>query len=197
MDEKGKKLVYFIGMLFVAVAFISSYAAVGNNGVTTATSTSTVAPSRTYFVSGAANGIVSGYSNGATLTLENASFSAGAANALMALERNGSISSYIDLSGSYQVLLASMNAYSLQQAMDTLLNSGNATSVNASTYVALPRSIDLYLGKQMVPVTLTQANFSVNMHPLKPLNTTIKFNINTIISANGTVFDNQITLKQA
>jgi hypothetical protein len=196
LDEKKKKLIYFLGTLFVAVAFISSYAAVGSFA-STSTVTTTITASRTYFVSGSANGVVSGYSNGATLVLSNSSFSAKAGNVLTALEDNGSISSFIDLSGNYQVLLSTMNAYSLQQYMDKQLNSSNATSVNASTYIALPSKVELFLGSQAIPVTLTQTNYSVSIYPLLPLNTTVKFNLNAIVSGNGTVYNNQLTLKQA
>jgi hypothetical protein len=90
-----------------------------------------------------------------------------------------------------------MNAYSLQQVVNRRLNSINATYVNASTYVVLPSKVQLSLGSQTVTVTLQQVNYSVDIYPLMPLNTTIKFNLNAIIAGNGTVYDNQLILKQA
>ncbi len=197
MDPKKKKLIYFLGTLFVAVAFVSSYAAVGSFATTSTVTTTIAAPSKTYFVSGTANGVVSGYADSAILVLSNTNFSSDTSNVLTALEDNGSISSYLDLNGSYQVLLASMNAYSLQQVVNKKLASSNAVYVNTSTYVMLPPKVQLALGSQIVPVPLSQRNYSINIYPLMPLNTTIKFNLNAIIAGNGTIYNNQLTLKQA
>ncbi len=197
MDEKKKKLIYFLGTLFVAIAFVSSYAAVGSFATTSTVTTTIAAPSKTYFVSGSANGVVSGYSSSAVLVLRNSNLSSAASNALAALEGNGSISSYLSMNGSYQVLLSSMNAYSLQQDINRRLNSSNATYVNASTEIVLPSKVYLALGSQTVAVTLPQRNYSINVYPLMPLNATIRFNLNAIIAGNGTIYNNQLTLKQA
>jgi hypothetical protein len=197
LDEKKKKLIYFLGTLFVAIAFVSSYAAVGSFATTSTVTTTIAVPSKTYFVSGTANGVVSGYSSSAVLVLRNANLSSAASNALAALEGNGSISSYLSMNGSYQVLLSSMNAYSLQQDINRRLNSSNATYVNASTEIVLPSKVYLALGSQTVAVTLPQRNYSINVYPLMPLNATIRFNLNAIIAGNGTIYNNQLTLKQA
>lgn len=197
MDEKQKKTLYFIGTVVVAIAFVSSYASVGSFATTTSTTTTITAPSKTYFVSGIANGVVSGYSNAGTLKLNNLNLSSETSNILAALERNGSISSYIGFNDSYQVFLGTMDAYSLQQYVNGQLNYTNATTMNASTYVTLPSSVTGALGGQSVPIKLQHTNYSVSIYPLLPLNATVTFKLNAIVSGNGTVYNNQVTLKRA
>ncbi len=198
MDEKLRKRLMFLGTLFVAIAFISSYAAF-NYSTSTVTSTTTTTATKTYFVSGTANGTVSGYSNGA-LVLLNRSANASVGNAtvkiLSGLEANGSISSYIELNNSFQVLLSTINAYSLEQLVDTGLGSNSIASVNASSYIVLPSRMTLYLNTQSVAVTLQQTNFSINLYPISPVGTKVKLKINALVAPNGTVYDNQVILSK-
>lgn len=188
----------FLGSLFVAVIFLSSYGAFNNNTATTSSTTS-IANVKTYFVSGSSNAIVVNYSNVATL-LVNKSVNASSSNQILAtlntLESNGSINSYIEINNSFQIFLSTINAYSLEQLFYTKLGSNKTTAVNASSIVSLPKTITMYLNKQSVPMHLTQTNYSMNIFPLRQVGNTIKVSLNAIVTANGTVYQNQITIKQ-
>jgi hypothetical protein len=199
LNENRKKQIIFIGTMFVAVMFISSYAAFGNNSnYTSSSSTTTVSNLKTYFASGAANGIVSGYSRGATVELSNSLTNATTGNQIVGIlstmQANGSISSYLEFNNNFQVLLSTMNAYSLQQILQKKLNTPNVT-VNASTYVVLPSRITLIISTIAAQIALSQTNYSISILPLKPPGTSIKININAIVWQNGTVANGQITLK--
>ncbi len=116
-------------------------------------------------------------------------------NIFSGLESNGSISSYIAQGTNFEVLLSTINAYSLQQVLYTKLNSTKIATVNATSSVTLPARLTLYLSTTAEPILLAQRNYTVNIFPLKPLGTSVKLDINAIVWANGTVEDNQVTLK--
>ncbi|MCW6160318.1 MAG: hypothetical protein LVQ95_04500 [Candidatus Micrarchaeales archaeon] len=197
MEEKKKKIVTFIGTLFVAIMFVGSYAAFNNNSgnSSTSTATTTVQGGATYFVSGNANAVVTGYSQLATVSLEsnNTALSSLASNELAQLQNNGSISNYVAQGNGFQIFTQNMNAYKLQQLLASKLGSANV-SVNASTSFSLPRTLPLTYRNQIVDVKLTNTNFTAPASPLQDIGTNVTVVVHALVYANGGIYDNQITI---
>lgn len=192
MNSKTKKLLIFLGTLFVAISFISGYASVNNNYNISSTSTTSV-PAKADFASGVVNGIVSGYSNSATLRLNGSTANSNTANEvsglLVELQDNGTINSYDNngFNNSYQVFLSTINAYQFAELVNSKLSSNTITIVNASSTVTLPSKVTLSVNGQQVPnILLTLRNYSVNLSPLKAINSTVRVKINTLVWLNGT-----------
>lgn len=200
MNEKMKKFVITAGSVLVGIMFIASYTALGNNNPgSTTVATTTVASGATYYVTGSANGIVAGYADLATIAFakNSSSVSSQVGNFLSTLETNGSISNYISQGNGYEVFTGSLDAYQLQQAVYRNLSSNSIAIVNATSTVTLPRSIPLYYRNQIVNIRLPQTNFTVSLSPLPPPNTSVAFIIHAIVFANGTVYNNQISVSRA
>lgn len=196
MDEKTKKVLMFVVTALFALTFISSYASFGNNNVNYNSSGSTTAKNQaTYFVAGTANGIVAGYAPGVTVIVKNKTAFGAVGNTLTAMQANGSISNFVTLNNTYQIFTQKINAYSLQQVIFSRVNS-TMLAVNSSSYVTLPQVISLNYSKQTVQVHLLQTNFSVQVSPVAAIGSTVHLSVHALITANGTVLNNQITLKQ-
>ncbi len=199
LDDKKKKAIMFWGTMLVAVMFISSYAAVGNNNVTSTrnTTTSTVNV-RTYPAFGTANGVIVGYGQGATLMF-NKSVNATTGNQIVSLlgslEANGSINSYNPIANSnFSILLGTANAYGIQQLFRSKLSWGNSISVNSTSTLELPSIVKLYVSTQAASVRLSQTNYTVYMYPLRPPGTIVNVSVKATITANGTVYQNQLVV---
>ncbi len=197
MDDKKKKIVTFIGTLFVAIMFVGSYAAFNNNSgnSSTSTATTTVQGGATYFVSGNANAVVIGYSQLATISLESNSsaLSSRASNELAQLQNNGSISNYVAQGNGFQIFTQNMNAYRLQQALVSKLGGSNV-SVNASTSFSLPKILPLIYRNQIVDVKLTNTNFTAPTSPLQDIGSNVTVIVHALVYANGDIYNNQITI---
>lgn len=192
LNTRTKQLLMGLGTLFVALAFVSSILAYGNNNAQTSATTS-IAAVKTYFVAGSVNAIVSGYGSTASITVSNqiANGTAIIGNVLSNLQSNGSISNYLVQTNSFQVFLAKMNPYQLQTLVDGAVNS-SGLNFTASTYVTLPKAIKLYYNTQAIPVYPQQLNYSESITPLPSLGSNISVNVQALVVANGTIFDNNI-----
>jgi len=197
LDEKSKKrLTTFLLSLFVAVIFIGSYAAFGNISTGNSTSTTTVHIGQTYFVTGSANAVVSGYSSAAEVqVIGNDTIVSMVGNTLTQLQNNGSVSSYFQYGTGYNVFLNSYSPYQLQQLLYGMYPT-NTIRVNSSTYVSLPKTIPLYYSTQQVQVGLPGRNYSVSMAPIIAIGSNVPVAIKAIIFANGTLYNNQITVNE-
>ncbi len=191
MDKK--KTLELIGTIFITVIFIASYAAFGSNGSNT-TSTTTITPQKTYFVSGTANGTVNGYGAGITIQIMNQSAASAVANVLAEMQSNSSISTYVSTAnGSYEAFAQNINAYQLQQALYKRTNA-NSVSVQALTTFTLPVSITMYYNTQAIPVTMPQKNYTVTLSPLVGTGSQIRLRLQALVTANGTIYDNQLNI---
>ncbi len=187
-----------IAGLILASAILLSYASFGNNNITSTNSTTTLKNVATYFVGGTANGMVAGYSPSLSVVAKNLNQSAIVSNVLSMLEANGSVSNFVGSNRSYQVLMGNMNAFSLQQILYRKANP-NYTTVNASAYLLLPPSISLvfYKNNQTVIVYLVQRNFTVQLTPVRAVGANVPVVVHALVTDNGTVYNNQLTVKSA
>lgn len=192
--EKLKRLILFIGALFVAVIFISSYASFSNNsGNGGSTSTTTLKQQSTYLVYGNANAIVINYSYVAGIFNVNVSESNTINATLGNLQLNGSVSNYLFQNSTYRVELDTISPYTLYLLISNTINGSNAT-VGATAYVKLPSAIVAYYGSSPVSVALQKSNYSIFLNSVEPINTIIPLKVTALISGNGSVYDNQVEL---
>ncbi len=196
MDSKTKKIVFFIGSLFVAVLFLSSYAAFSNNNVSQGSVTSTTKSPQTFLLTGSANALVAGYGDvasvNATSNITNHSASI-IANEISSLQANGEIVSYSNAGSNYRVELANITPYYLQQRLYNLTGLYNSIDVGASTTLTLPSKLGLYYGNSLTPVTLQNLNYSLYMDNVKALNSTVNVNILALVEPNGTVYQMKLS----
>ena len=194
MDAKRKKMIFLFGSIFVAIIFLSSYAAFNNNN-TKGTSTTTIKPPTTYFSIGSSNAVISNYSDIAYVKLLNNSN--GSENTfteiISRLVSNGSVLNYIYSNYSYEVVLSTISPYGLQQLLNanTMLN--GTVAVGSTIYVTLPRSIILVpVGSgQAIPVSLNNRNYSVYTANVSAIGSTVNVSISALLERNGSVYNNQ------
>ncbi|MGD0510597.1 MAG: hypothetical protein ABSA33_02035 [Candidatus Micrarchaeaceae archaeon] len=192
MDAKKKKMIFFIGSIFVAIIFLSSYAAFSSNSAKT-TATTTIKVPATYFSTGSANAVISNYSDIAYVTLHNSTnYSRGAlTKVISALVSNGSALNYIYANNSYEVVLSQMSAYQLKELLNKNSTLGGVT-VGSTTYVTMPKSVTLYYGAQPIPVNLNSRNFSIYMNEIGPVGDVVSLSVSALLERNGTVYNNEI-----
>ncbi len=181
-----------LGALFVALIFLSSY--ISSSNIAGATSTTTKAPA-TYLAIGASKATITGYSAGAYIALHNQSNSTiELLNAtLSVMETNGSISNYIRIGDNYQVTLSGIDAYALQQnirAVPALALS----NITASAHLLLPSNAILYVNSYPVNIMFNRRNYSASITRLKSVGSIINVSVFALITANGSVYNNQVRL---
>jgi hypothetical protein len=189
--NKGKKLIMFVGALFVAVIFLSSYMTSSNSpGTTTSTK-----PQNTYLAIGKAPAAITGYGSSAYVSLSNQSNGTieSLNKTLSELEANGSISNYILVGNGYQVALSGISAYALQQSIRNITALSHS-DLAATAYLLLPSNEILYVNSYSVNVALGRRNYSIGITGLKPVGSYLNVSVFALITANGSVYNNQIKL---
>lgn len=146
VEAKTKKLVFFIGAIFVGIIFLTSYGFSNNNSGNTSTTTVKAASQPTIFATGYANAVITGYSQVANVKPVNGSNATlNRLDAIMSkLEANGSIDNYVYVNNSYEVYGSSLSAYALQRFLSAALNSSNSVTVGSTADIMLPASISLF-----------------------------------------------------
>lgn len=198
MDAKKKKIIFVLGAIFVAVIFLSSYAAFSNNG-TAATTTSTIKSESTFYAFGSSTAIVTNYSDIANVTLINSTNSSKGqvSNAISELEANGTVQNYIYTDNSYQVVLSSISPYQLQQFIYNKTNMTNTISVGSTAFVMLPGNVTLYYTNQPIRVSLANRNYSLYISKAVAINTTVNVSISGLLARNGSIYDGQFRVAYA
>ena len=196
MEEKTKRKVLFIGAVFIGLMFVFSYLGVsGNVPTSTSSSTTTISNERSFFASGTANATITGYAGTATLRMmSNATATSNAvATILSSMRNNGTIQNYINDGNVYDLILGNVSAYALQQALYAQLNSTNAITLASTANARLIGSADLFVGGQelFVPINGT---YQLNFTPLIPVNSPIKLGVQALLTQNGLVYNNQVTV---
>lgn len=196
MEDKTKKIIFFIGSLFAALIFITSYAAFGNNSNTT-TSTTTVSSANTVFVYGTANGVVVNYSYTTYITASSKNQVEALNATLNALTANGTVSSYVQVnSTAYQAILSGMNPYQFSRYLSGAFNYSNV-SVGGLAYVRLPGTVNMYYGAgSAVPVAFPAKNYTVPLLDAVPIGSNVPIKIQVLITTSGTIYNNQIRLSE-
>jgi hypothetical protein len=191
--NKRRNLILFIGALFVALIFITSYAAFSNNG-TNSSSTSTIVSAKTFFVTASANAVILNYSYLASIYNVSANQTIKMNATLDSMQSNGTVSSYFYSNSTYRVILQGINAYQLS----LLLHNTTNAKVGSLAYLRLPKQVNAYYtGSSSIPVTLPSSNYSVFLNNIVPPNTTIPVTLTALITANGLVYNNQVRITLA
>lgn len=194
MDTKKKQLIFLVGSIFVAVIFLTSYAAFSNNNSGT-TSTSTIKSSQTFFAVGNANAVIFNYSDIAVVALSNSSNSIrdNVNTTMSQLESNGSLQDYI-YSGSnntYQVVLSTISAYGLQQLLYSNATITNSVSVGSTASILLPSTVTLHYTNVPITISPPNRNDTVYLKNVKRIGTVINVSISALLGRNGSVYNNQ------
>jgi hypothetical protein len=196
MDQRKKKILLFIGSLFVAVIFLTSYASFGNSGTATS-STTTMGNVHTFFVSGSSNAIITGYKAPVHVRINSNSSTADAQvlKTLSKLESNGSIN-YFGSNKSYEVYVSTIDAYSLQGLLLSVVNQSGAIAVTANASVELPLNITLYsTSSYPIRVNLNDRNSSIDMTGgLRGVGSMINVSVSAIVTSDGSIFNNQLSV---
>ncbi len=192
-----KRITTFLLSLFVAIIFIGSYAAFNNNSTFgTSSASTTVQSGQTYFVTGTTNAVVTGYGDAADVLISgNTSATTAVGNVLQAMQANGSISSYFPYGSGYNVFLNTINAYSLEQALDNA-TTANTVSVNATSYVTLPRTVLMYYNTQQIRVSLSDQNYTMTILPLQMVGSNVSVSVRALVTVNGSIYNNQVSVSQ-
>jgi hypothetical protein len=191
MDKKRKQLIFLLGSVFVAVIFLTSYAAFSNNNGSSS-STSTVKPSTTFFALGNSNALIINYSDIAVVIPKNSNSSKNNVTAILSgLETNGSVQNYIYSNGSYQVVLATISAYGLQQLLYRKTGQPNSITVGSTATVFMPSNVVLYYTNVPVVVAPPSRNYSVYVKSVKSPGTIINVSISALLNRNGSIYNSQ------
>ncbi len=199
MEAKTKKIIFFIGAIFVGVIFLTSYAAFSNNNAGNTSTTTIKAPTQpTIFATGHSNAIITGYGQVANVKLLNISNStANKVDALMsALEANGSIDNYLFTNNSYEVYSSSLSAYALQGYLNANMNSSNSIAVGSTAEITIPSSIVLYYSNSSPPVSvpLIDRNYTLYLNNVTKIGTNINLSLSALITENGLLYNNQLRI---
>jgi hypothetical protein len=197
MNDKTKKTILFIGSLFAAIIFVSSYAAFGGNSSTSTTTTS-IPLANTVLVYGTANGIIENYSFSAFIGITNKSEGNNLNNTLNRLSLNGNVSSFtLFNSTTYQAVLSGMNPYQLSIYLSNALNVSNVP-VGGYAYVRLPATVDMYYGSGYeVPISFPVKNYSVYVPKAYPIGYTVPVKVQVLATGQGKIFNDQVRLTEA
>lgn len=196
MDKsKRKSIVMLIGSLFVAIIFLTSYAAFSNNVSTKTSTATTIKSTRTFFVSGNSTAIIKSYSNIAFVRLVNQTNSTSRVESVLSkLQSNGTVSNFVYTNQTYEVFLLATDPYSFKQILINQTQLTNSLNVSSIAYVALPQNVTLFYNTVPVPITQTAKNYSILLSNLKGVNTSINITVSALVAPNGTVYNNQIRI---
>ena len=148
-----KKFVEFLGALFIAFIFVSSYLEftnIGGSSTTNANVSKARNASPTVFSYGYSNSIVSGYGRVLDINVtcnssESANVDSNLTNSLNGLEANGSAENFIQTSNGYSVLLSGNYSNSAYRYITKTVNASylSCTSFRSSVNLLLPQKVNL------------------------------------------------------
>lgn len=197
MDSKTKKLIYGVGSIFVAIIFIFSYGAFGNNS-NSSTSTTTVGASNTVFVYGSTNGIIENYSYTTYITATGKNEIEALNVSLGNLEANGTVSNYVPINATYfEAILSTLSPYQLNVYLANALNSSNV-SVSAYAYVRLPATVYVnYNGGSQIPLKIPSKNYTVYISKSNySIGANVPVNMQVLVTTSGQIHNNQLRLTE-
>jgi hypothetical protein len=180
-SEKRKKMVLFVGSLLVAVMFLTSYLAFGNNTTQqTTTPTTTVLNVQTTFVSGIVNATVFNYSQHFTLKLAGSNTSSVSLNSMLSnMEANGSIESYNVYNTSLSIYPGRLNVFEVYDAIASRL--AYAPAINATAFIILPSTMTLYYGSYAYTVLSGNSSYAIPVSHLVPIGNALRVKVNALV----------------
>ena len=200
-----KKLIELIGSVFVALIFLSSYAAFGNTAQSQSNATATV-PVQTFYAVAEANATIQSYGSVMNISIScaNASRAANAANitniadelkgALVQLESNGSVANFYS-SQENQILVqaGSANAYSLFLRLSKGIGSGVAcTRFSGTANITLPSAIGFTVLPQKIKVIVelpqSLQSYSLPVTFAENMSGTLRVLVDAYLEPNSTIY---------
>ena len=190
-----KKLIELIGSIFVALIFLSSYAAFGNISANASNATTT-AQTQTVYAAAVTNATIASYGGTMNINIScsNVTPVSDALNtALTSLEKNGSVSNFYSQQAS-QVLVQAGNtgAYQLFQELEKDAGTGaSCTQFSGSANANLPSKINFHVPaeKSSIIIVIPQ---SMQTHSLpvafkENMNSTMQVSVSVFLELNGTI----------
>ena len=190
-----KQISQFLVALFVAVIFITSYAAFSSFGGTPVTTTKTghTAPP-TLYAAGIANATLVNYTPTLNLTVNckntSTNVSAKVTALLNKLQANGSVSSVYTFGKNSTLLDGNDNTIQLYHLISANTNSSSCLSYSTGGEVRLPRVIKLSVENQVAEVSTNNTLYTVPVTLSSNLSNTIKVRIGALLTQNGTLYGN-------
>lgn len=196
-----KKIVELIGSIFVAVIFLSSYAAFGGLSGGTNSTTTTISQQTFYAVAhGNANITSYGPVLNVNISCSNITNVSDKLNgALTALERNGSVSNFYAQQAS-QVLVqnGSMSTYRVFQLLAESIGSGtNCTEFDSpSANIRLQQRMNFNVPQQrssiiiLVPDNLQKYTLPVKL--VQNMSSSINVTVSTLLTLDGTIYGSMV-----
>lgn len=195
---QGKKLMEIIGSIFVALIFLSSYAAFGGGAVSPNTTT-TVLPSQTYYASARGTAAITSYAPVLNINISCSnitSVSAKLNSALVSLERNGSVSNfYSQQAAQILVQAGSIASNQIYGLLLSRIGAGSAcTSFASSANVHLPSRMNFYVPSQktsvliLIPGGLQSASVPVKF--AQNMSGAVNVSVSVLLTINGAIYGN-------
>lgn len=193
MDKK--RITEVLLAFFVAAIFVSSYVSLTNYN--TPQNATTTVPA-TVYAQGLSNAIINGYGGDLYLniTCSNRTVSAETVNTLTSyltkLEDNNSILDYFNPGFNISVAPENMSSYSIYNSSMAQLKGSEHGCITgyATAFVALPRTVYMNTGTQVVPVQLlpNERNTSFTSKIGWPIGTSLNVKLSALITQNGTIY---------
>jgi hypothetical protein len=193
-----KKLIELIGSIFVAVIFITSYAAFGGGRVEV-TVTTTAQSQQTFYAiaQGTANIISYGSTMNINVLCQNVTHVSKQINDLLAnLESNNSVSYfYSQQAGQIMVQSGKEGTYANYNSISSYI-SANATCTDftSSATVMIPKTMNFYAPLEkistMVFIPSNMRNYSTPIKFVKNMSNTVNISVSALLTLNGSIYGN-------
>ena len=201
MDRK--KAIEFVGALFVAVIFVTSYAAFSSQSQTSTTSTSSAVA--TYYAVGYANAAIVGYNS--TLFVNTTCKGAlgnqtvNRINAIAtALENNGSVLTFSSSGSNFQIGPLAMNSKKIYDYVYSKLdaNSTDCTLFSTTATVELPGSINMSVQGQKLAVSIPSsiAMQQIDLKLNQSVPSALPLRVAVLVTQNGTVYGSPSIIRE-
>ncbi|MGC8669929.1 MAG: hypothetical protein ACP5TL_02130 [Candidatus Micrarchaeia archaeon] len=190
--EKRNKIIFLMGSILVALMFISSYGAFGNNNSMQSTTTIPQKSSnvKTYYVTNNyVNATIYNYS-GISLTFSRNTSNHTISDLMNALTTNGLISDYVLYGSTYELMLSNSSAIRIQ---NYLLSENISANVSATAMIRIPSKVTMFYYNQSINCTTNHNTFYVSLNKIMPLGSKIPVHLTALVLGNGAVYGDNIT----
>ncbi len=192
-----KKLIELVGSIFVALIFLSSYAAFGNVSPSNSNGTTTLRPSQTVYATANGNAIITSYGgvmNINVLCSNVTSVSNSLNSELQVLERNGSVSNFYSQQAA-QILVQAGNTSTYPLFLLLYKDTGtyaSCTNFTSTANVKLPNRMTFYIPSQStsaiisIPSDMQAYSLPVELH--RNMSDTINVTASALLTLNGSIY---------
>ena len=191
-------MIELIGSIFVAVIFITSYAAFGGGGLA-GNATTTAQPLQTVYAvaQGAANIISYGSTMNINVSCSNVTYVSKQINDLLAnLESNNSISYfYSQQLGQIMIQSGKEGVYANYNSISSYISANaSCTGFTSSATVTIPKTMNFYAPLEKVSTIVAipgnMRNYSISIKFLKNMSNTLNVSVSALLTLNGSIYGN-------